>query len=482
MYRTTDSNIETSRSGDWRVVVSSHEGDKYRGEVQRMPPSMKVPVPRTTVFDATFSGAVTTTAATSVAATKTKTKTTTTTTTINTTATTTTTATTATTATGTTLTTGTSLFNTAVATTTAADNHTHQQTGAFLQSSNPVISPAKRSLTSGHKPQPLSEAMAKLFEAVDEQDLPFFKNLSSDIAKQKAGGIDLDAIDPATLRSPLTWALECDQPDIVVELLMKGASPVTQDGRGRRPEDLASPLLKIFIEFFELYYLAADKETSLLHTEFMGRLNEVDSTSGHTMLSWAIERKQDELAGLLMWKRADLMMKNKRGHTALESAARSGSLDILDKILGKWPRLSKPENLSILRSALMGAVEHGRPQVIAALLSFFRKRYRTDVLRRLSEKSLDSHLRQEDKKRSPTIASEAYAHGVSPNKSGALTTERAMSRTSDACLLTDDEYTLLDMDNVWKRANQRRNQPVLQMLAAHCKQPVGASVASNDDV
>ena len=472
MYRTTDSNIETSSSGDWRVAVGSHESDKYRGEVQRMPPSMKVPVPRTTVFDATFSGAVTTTAAATAA----------TTTTINTTTTTTTTATTATTATGTTLTTAISLFNADVATSTDADNHTHPQTDTYLHSSNPVISPAKRPPVSEHQSQPLSQVMAKLFEAIDEQDLSLFKNLSSDLAKQKADGIDLDAIDPATLRSPLTWALACDQPDIAVELLMKGASPVTKDGQGRRPEELASPLLKIFIEFFELYYLAADKEESLLHKEFMQRLNEVDSVSGHTMLSWAIERKHDDLAGFLIWKRVDLMVKNQRGHTALDSAARSGSLDILDKILGKWPRLSKPESLNSLRSALMGAVEHGRPQVIAVLLSFFRKRYRADVLRRLSEKSLDSYLRQEDKKRSAAVASEAYAHGVSPNKSRALTTERAMSRTSDACLLTDDEYTLLDMDNVWKRANQLRNQPVLQMLAAHCKQPVSAAVASNDDV
>ena len=324
--------------------------------------------------------------------------------------------------------------------------------------------------------------MSSLFEAIDGQDLGYFKALSFDDAKRDAEGIDLDGIDPGTRCTPLTWALECDQTDIAVELLFKGADPSISDGKGRLPAALASPLLKIFIEFFERFHLSADERKSPLHEEFLQYLDAVDFSSGHTMLSWAIERKHDELAAFLIRKRANLTLKNKHGHSALESAARAGSLDILDKILEKWPRLSGPDSLNLFRSALVCTVDRGRPQVIAALLSFFRRRYRAASLRHLSEKSLENYLIQEGKKRGSALSSEAYAYGVSPSRHYALTTERALSRASDACLLTDDEYKLLDMGGIWRLAEKSGNQQVLQMLAAHCKRPVRSLAASNDDV
>lgn len=273
---------------------------------------------------------------------------------------------------------------------------------------------------------------------------------------QLDSGIYINMPHPASLKTPLTLALDKKLPDIAIALLLLGADPDAQDGHGRAPAALANALEKRFLRFFALFAkAAAPSQDSKARQEILALLNTIEPTSGETMLGRAITMRNEELAERLIAQQADLLMKNADGKTPLDIAAGCGTLSMIHTLLEFWSAEPQSDrHCAFLHSAICEAVAADRPMVVAECLSVFRTSYREE-----SATHAGAGRHRED----------AYHFFLSGQRPADLSVREAMQRTTNDYVLNEQECVQLALPKIEALAIKLDRNKVSEVIAAHTK-------------
>ncbi len=273
---------------------------------------------------------------------------------------------------------------------------------------------------------------------------------------QIESGVYIDMPHPTSLQTPLTLALEKKRPDIAMALLLLGADPVAQDGKGMRPCACATPLEARFLRFFALLSIASTSSgVPEAHQEILTLVNSVEPKSGKTMLGWAIEMRNDALVERLMAHQTDLFKDDAEGKAPLDFATRCGTLSLIQTLLTVWSALPKSGlHCVYLRSAICEAVVADRPMVVAECLSVFRTCYREE-----SALHAGAGRHRED-------AHHFFLRGLQPAD---LDVREAMRSTTNDYVLNEQECVLLGLPVIEALAIKLDRNKVSEVIAAHTK-------------
>ena len=324
-------------------------------------------------------------------------------------------------------------------------------------------------LTSRHS---LLPTMQSFFVRIGKNDREFLQQLPAGAKQQKKLGIYLDQCDPETGCTPLTAALTRGHLDLAVDLMSLGASPTTKDLFGRMPEavPVADGMAAMVMHFMVLHEgQDGPRSTAPTADQTLRKLlTKIDVVTGHTLLTWAISRRHDHLVGLLIDSGADFRVANRFGRTALEEACSSGSTATVSRLLESWAELGLEKTLEHLVSAMLCAVTADRPMVLAQLMSFFRDEFRIQRLN-LTEDADDNPL--DPVSSNALVEKAAFATFLGSPQSSIASLATLMDRTTDHFMLTEEESSLLRLNEIVAIAKQKQQQKIIEIIHAHAKLP-----------
>jgi ankyrin repeat protein len=199
----------------------------------------------------------------------------------------------------------------------------------------------------------------------------------------------IDAVDAAG-KTALMHAAEKDREKIVELLLSRGANPLLKDGRGRdasryvRSRGRRKGIDKL-IDAAKQSYTAlkarrgdAEKVSALMRAASEGdekevqrllsgepAINAVDSFNA-TALHYAIESKQDEIAGLLIQSGITVNSADRDGLTPLMLAVKNGKPDMVKVLLQAGAKVNVLDRYQ--HSPFLMAVRYGYKEIVAELL------------------------------------------------------------------------------------------------------------------
>jgi uncharacterized protein len=178
--------------------------------------------------------------------------------------------------------------------------------------------------------------------------------------------------------TPLHWAVDRDQPEIVQRLIRAGANVKTANRYGATPLWLASvngnaKTMAMLLEAGADPKAAnGDGETALMVAARTGKTEAVDlllargadpnakeSWRGQTALMWAAAEGHAEVIRALIAHGADLKARSNAGFTALLFAAREGRIAAADTLLAAGADMN--ESLPVRRRAPQGAATAAAP-------------------------------------------------------------------------------------------------------------------------
>ncbi len=317
--------------------------------------------------------------------------------------------------------------------------------------------------------------MKQLLMRIDANDRQYVRQLPSHPADQLKIGIDLNAPDYASGRTPLTAALLKGHLDIAVDLLVLGADTQRRDAEERAPCELVAcaSMGAMVLQFVSLRkaHGAPSKTGSRVGKHYQELLTAIDPRTGHTLLTWAISRRHQTLVEWLLRSGPDFRIYNRFVRTALEEACVSGSLEVVSLLLDAWPDLVSDLNRRYLVDAIRTAAESNRPMAVAHLLSFFRQKHNaqgSESDKASSSRSSPDALAQKD----------LYQSFLGIRSAKQPTIEKIMHRTHDDFLLTEDESRLLELDKIVAFANQQKLTKVVEIIHAHAKLPADDSAST----
>lgn len=194
----------------------------------------------------------------------------------------------------------------------------------------------------------------------------------------------------------------------------------------------------------------------------------IDPATGHTLLTWAISRRHEQLVELLVDSGADFRVANRFSKTALEVACSSGSIATVCRLLKDWSDRGVELRCEHLMSAMQCAVEANRPMVLAQLLSFFRDefRHRQAALPEAAGRPAPAPLLPR-----PSAQDDAHAFFAGNQRSASPTLQAIMGRTTDTFLLTEKECSLLRLTELLDRARQAQRDKIVEIIHAHARLP-----------
>lgn len=314
--------------------------------------------------------------------------------------------------------------------------------------------------------------MSRLFDRIKANDRVFIQQLPVSAREQEKLGFFLDRHDKATGHTPLIAALAAGHLDLAVDLMMQGASPSALDRRRDAPAKvIGDEGMACMVVQFMLRYEEQESPSALITDKGLSKLlTKIDTTTGHTLLTWAISKHHDELVERLIDSGADFRVANRFGKTALVEACSSGSVAAIRLLLKSVGTFAVALQQQHLISAIYCTVDANRPMVLAPLLSFLR-----DVLRSQEELPGDADDNPVDSITSnPSTQQDAHAFFLGGWRASSATLDVIMARTSDSFLLTEKESLLLELDKVVVIAEERGLTKIVEIIHAHAKLPKGS--------
>ncbi|MCG8340757.1 MAG: ankyrin repeat domain-containing protein, partial [Cytophagales bacterium] len=185
-------------------------------------------------------------------------------------------------------------------------------------------------------------------------------------------GGDVDLTDKGG-RTPLHWAAEEGNVEVVKALLEKTVKISVKDGAGDTPLDLAER--KDYQDIVELLRGAdADGNTPLHHAADKGDKDAAEeliaqgakvnakNNNGETALHKAAEKGNQEVVDLLIEKGADVNATDSNGETALQKAAAGGHQEVVDALIAAGADVNAKDNNG--ETALHKAAEKGNQEEV----------------------------------------------------------------------------------------------------------------------
>lgn len=319
--------------------------------------------------------------------------------------------------------------------------------------------------------------METLFQKIKQNDRIFLQKLSPNRREQTKKGFFIDQASHSTQGgfTPLTLALTLGHLDLAVDLLMLGASTNVADATIRQPLRIVADdsIAKMIVTFmtFEPYKAKPRNAKSTQYEQCQKLLTQIDSHTGHTLLTWTIEHRHPKLVERLINAGADFRVYNRFGRAAFEEACTSGCMETLSVLLDEWPEVATDGNREYLIAGIASAIRTNRRMVVAELLSFFRTVFR----RRYKSAATVSKFDREPKVPSNSVVEEEAFRlflGAKPERKTSLA--HLMKQTSDTFLLTPEESRLLQLNKMIALAQKRSLPEIVEIIHAH-------AIISDDD-
>jgi hypothetical protein len=312
--------------------------------------------------------------------------------------------------------------------------------------------------------------MEKLFQKIKQNDRIFIQKLPADRLEQTEQGFFIDQASSSAHGgfTPLTLALTLGHLDLVVDLLLIGASTNVADAQTRQPLRIVDndSMAKMIIMFMALKATEAKsrKSKSNHHGEYQKLLTQIDPDSGYTLLTWAIRYRHPELVRKLINAGADFRVYNRFARAAFEEACAFGCMETLSVLLDEWPEVVTDENRGYLIAGIESAIRTNRRMVVAELLSFFRT-----VFRHLykSASTVSKFDREPKVPPNPVAKEEAFRLFLGAKPERKTSVAYLMKQTSDTFLLTAEESRLLQLNKMVALAQKRSLPEIVEIIHAH---------------
>ena len=312
--------------------------------------------------------------------------------------------------------------------------------------------------------------MEKLFQKIEKNDRIFIQKLPPDRLEQTEQGFFIDQASSLAHGgfTPLTRALTLGHLDLVVDLLLIGASTNVADAQTRQPLRIVDndSMAKMIIMFMALKATEAKsrKSKSNHHGEYQKLLTQIDPASGYTLLTWAIRYRHPELVRKLINAGADFRVYNRSGRAAFEEACAFGCMETLSLLLDAWPEVVLDQYREHLIAGIESAIRTNRRMVVAELLSFFRTEFRYLYK---SASTISRYDKEPKVPSNPVVEEEAFRLFLGAKPERKTSVAHLMKQTSDTFLLTTEESRLLQLNKMTALAQKRSLPEIVEIIHAH---------------